>query len=65
MYWACGRKARERRRVSKRGTEIERGWANKGKQGANALDGREKLAQCHPFSGSTKADFCSLSRVGS
>lgn len=30
VYWACGRKARERRRVSKRGTEIERGWANKG-----------------------------------
>lgn len=30
VYWVCGGKARERRRVGKRGTERERGWANKG-----------------------------------
>lgn len=58
----CERNTRERRRVGERRTERERGWANKGNKERMRLMA-EKLAQCHPFSGSTKAYFPSFSRV--
>lgn len=58
----CERNTRERRRVGERRTERERGWANKGNKERMRLMA-EKLAQCHPFSGSTKAYFSPFSRV--
>lgn len=48
----------------KRGRDRRERVGEREKQAANADDGREKLAQCHPFSGSARADSCSLSGVG-
>lgn len=54
---------RKRRRGGYVEREEEGGGRAREKQAANADDGSEKLAQCHPFSGSAKADWRAFSRV--
>lgn len=49
--------------MGERRTERERGWANKGNKERMRLMA-EKLAQCHPFSGSTKACSSVFSTLG-
>lgn len=55
---------RGERGEGKRGRDRRERVGEREKQAANADDGREKLAQCHPFSGNARADSHSLSGVG-